>query len=90
MIVFVQPVSGHASNWNGSPPSCGITVMLRIIGVGSACPSRTSLTHTNFCRDVYSGWGGYEVGGGSYVWRGASLYLPGGFCELCGLLHTLL
>ena len=61
MIVFVQPVSGHASNWNGLPPSCGITVMLRIIGVGSACPSRTSLTFT-FFKIVYVDGGGYGLG----------------------------
>ena len=50
MIVFVQPVTGHASNSNGWPPSCGITTMLCIIGVGSACPSCTSLTWSSFVR----------------------------------------
>ena len=49
MIVFVQPVSGHAQNSNDCPPSCGITVISCIIGVGSACPSRTLMTRTIFC-----------------------------------------
>ena len=53
-----------SQNSNGWPPSCGITVMLPIIGVGSACPSRNPLTRTSFCKDVYDGGGGCEVGGG--------------------------
>ena len=51
-IVFVQPVSGHASNSNGRLPPCGITMTLHIIGVGLAFPSRT-LLRRSFCEDVY-------------------------------------
>ena len=64
MIVFVQPVSGHVANLNSWPLSCGMTVTLRIIGVGLAFPSRTSFTRISFCMDVYEGGGGYAGGGG--------------------------
>ena len=63
-FVFVDPVSGHAMYSKSWPPSCGITTMFFIIGVGSGCcPSRISLTRTIFCETEYAG-GGYEGGGG--------------------------
>ena len=63
MIVFVQPVSGHVANLNSWPLSCGMTVTLRIIGVGLAFPSRTLFTRISICMDVYEGGGGYACGG---------------------------